>query len=338
MALLEVEGVSVSYGVVVAVHHLDLTVNEGEVVCLLGANGAGKTTTLRAISGVVRPREGRIFFAGRRLDGLRPEKVASLGIAHLPEGRGIFGSLTVRENLEMGAYGEGIPRRRVGEEVERVLQIFPALKTRLSQQAGTMSGGEQQMLGLARALISRPRLLMVDELSFGLAPRIVQSLFAHVREVAKSGTAVLLVEQFVGEALAISSRAYVMEKGRVVFSGPSEELRTRSGFVEEFYLGREARARTALDGQGRAKEEVRLLLPGGLWREVEVAAARASRSVEEFVIEGLGKVLGVSERDEPTALLPPLRESRAGRRPAEPRGRRQEKGTRRERRGGQNGS
>ncbi|MFA5786060.1 MAG: ABC transporter ATP-binding protein [Actinomycetota bacterium] len=295
LALLALEGLSVSYGMVRALDNLDLEVDEGEVVCLLGANGAGKSTTLRAISGVVRPCGGTIVCGDRPLAGLRPEEIASLGIAHLPERRGIFSTLSVLENLEIGAYGAGISKKRTPERVERALSLFPQLKPRLSQRAGTLSGGEQQMLGLARALLTEPRLLLVDELSFGLAPALVKGLFAHVAQVARDGTGVLLVEQFVGDALAIASRAYVLEKGAVMFSGPSGKLKSEPGFVEQFYLGHQSAERPLGNDNGFARQEVRLQLPGRLWRDVGRAAVRAGKPESEYVAQALTTLLTASD-------------------------------------------
>jgi len=295
LALLTLEGVTISYGLVTAVHHLDLEVGAGEVVCLLGSNGAGKTSVLSAISGIVRPKVGTIRFNGERIDGGKPEHIASLGIGHLPEGRGIFGTLTVRENLDMGAYGAGLAKEKSAEEIEKALVVFPRLRARLNQEAGTLSGGEQQMLGLARALIAEPKLLMIDELSFGLAPAVVEQLFTYVGEVARAGTAVLLVEQFVGEALSIASRAYVLEKGKAVFAGPAQTLRSDSGFIEEFYLGHAAGQVQGSNGS-RAGEEVRVAISGRLWRDVEVIARREGRLPEDYVAAALGRLV-VDRRD-----------------------------------------
>jgi branched-chain amino acid transport system ATP-binding protein len=234
MALLELDGVEARYGPVVALHGVSLTVEEGEVVALLGANGAGKTTTLRAVSGTVR-KSGRVLYAGRDVSRRTPERLARLGVAHVPEGRGIIGELTVAENLRLGAYV-----RRDGEikqDVERVSGLFPWLRERRGQQAGTLSGGEQQMLALARALVARPRLLMLDEPSLGLAPLVVQELFRVVRALnEEDGLTVLVVEQNAAIALAASQRAYVLEVGRVAVEGASEEL-SRHEAVRRSYLG-----------------------------------------------------------------------------------------------------
>jgi branched-chain amino acid transport system ATP-binding protein len=231
--LLELERVEARYGPIKALHGVSLAVGEGEVVALLGANGAGKTTTLRAVSGTVR-RTGRISLAGRALERRSPEAVARAGIAHVPEGRGTFGELTVRENLRLGAWTRrGRPR---GEE-ERVLAHFPALADRVGQPAGTLSGGEQQMLALARALMARPRLLMLDEPSLGLAPLVVASIFAILRRLnEEEGLAILLVEQNATLALEAASSAYVLEVGRVALVGPAADLRADES-VRRSYLG-----------------------------------------------------------------------------------------------------
>jgi branched-chain amino acid transport system ATP-binding protein len=231
--LLELEGVEARYGPIRALQGVSIAVGEGEVVALLGANGAGKTTTLRAVSGTVR-RTGRISFAGRRLERRSPEAVARAGIAHVPEGRGTFAELSVRENLRLGAWTR---RGRLRGEQERVLGHFPALADRTGQAAGTLSGGEQQMLALARALMARPRLLMLDEPSLGLAPLVVASIFSILRRLnEEEGLAVLLVEQNATLALEAASNAYVLEVGRVALSGPSADLRAHES-VRRSYLG-----------------------------------------------------------------------------------------------------
>jgi branched-chain amino acid transport system ATP-binding protein len=233
--LLELRDVTARYGAIRALHGVSLTVDEGEVVALLGANGAGKTTTLRAISGVVRT-GGQIIFDGRSLARRRPEAVARRGIAHVPEGRGLFSELTVWENLRMGAYVRG-DRNSLQEEAERVFDYFPWMGERRDQAASTLSGGEQQMLALSRALVSRPRLLMLDEPSLGLAPTIVAELFRIVRHLNEErGTTVLIVEQNANIALETAARAYVLEVGRVALHGESDELRRHEG-VRKSYLG-----------------------------------------------------------------------------------------------------
>jgi len=231
--LLEVEDVGARYGPVQVLHGVSLTVGEGEVVAVLGSNGAGKTTTLRAISGLV-TMSGEVRFAGERITRAAPERVARRGIAHVPEGRGIFQELSVRENLRLGAY---LRRDGFDDGYERARAYFPWLERREDQQAGTLSGGEQQMLALARALMSRPRLLLLDEPSLGLAPLVVRELFEIVTELnEKEGLAVLVVEQNAKLALRSSSRAYVLEVGRVAIEGPSAELAENES-VRKSYLG-----------------------------------------------------------------------------------------------------
>jgi branched-chain amino acid transport system ATP-binding protein len=229
-ALLELSDVSARYGPVAALHGISLTVGEGEVVSLLGANGAGKTTTLRAVSGTVR-RSGDVVLAGKRLGRVTPESVARAGVAHVPEGRGIFAELTVWENLRMGAYRLRRP------DYTLVLDYFPWLHERRGQQAGTLSGGEQQMLALARAFLSRPRLLMLDEPSLGLAPLVTREVFRVVSDLnAKEGLAVLVVEQNATVALAVAHRGYVLETGRIAVAGTADELRSDDA-VRSAYLG-----------------------------------------------------------------------------------------------------
>jgi branched-chain amino acid transport system ATP-binding protein len=232
-ALLELEGVEARYGPVQALHGVSLKVGEGEIVAVLGGNGAGKTTTLRAVSGLVST-SGEVRFDGRRITRAAPERVARIGIAHVPEGRGLFSELSVHENLRLGAY---LRRDGFDEHYERVRGYFPWLEERRDQQAGTLSGGEQQMLALARALMGRPRLLLLDEPSLGLAPLVVREIFRIVGELnEKEGLAVLVVEQNAKLALRSSSRAYVLEVGRVALEGPSGELEQNDS-VRKAYLG-----------------------------------------------------------------------------------------------------
>jgi branched-chain amino acid transport system ATP-binding protein len=233
MPLLELTDVFARYGPIRALHGVSLKVDEGEVVALLGANGAGKTTTLRSISGITRT-TGEITFDGRRITRRSTESVARLGIAHVPEGRGLFPELTVWENLRMGAVGR---RGDFGEAAERVVGYFPWIERRRDQAAATLSGGEQQMLALGRALVSRPRLLMLDEPSLGLAPTVVRELFATVRRLNEDdGLTVLVVEQNARIALDVASRAYVLEVGKVAVEGTSDEL-ARHESVRKSYLG-----------------------------------------------------------------------------------------------------
>jgi branched-chain amino acid transport system ATP-binding protein len=231
--LLALRDVDARYGPLQALRGVSLVVHDGEVVAILGANGAGKTTTLRAVSGTVR-RSGGIEFDGRRLDRRGPEGAARLGIAHVPEGRGTFSELSVWENLRLGAH---VRRGSLRDDFRRVLDYFPWLERRRNQQAGTLSGGEQQMLALARALMQRPRLLLLDEPSLGLAPLVVAEIFRIVGELnQREGTAVLLVEQNARTSLAAASRAYVLEVGRVAYEGTSEELAAHDA-VRRSYLG-----------------------------------------------------------------------------------------------------
>jgi len=229
--LLELKDVSARYGQVAALHGVSLTVEEGEIVALLGANGAGKTTTLRAVSGMVR-RTGEVIVGGKRLRGAGPESVARSGVAHVPEGRGIFSELTVWENLRMGAY-----MRRGRPDFKTVLDYFPWLDARRNQQAGTLSGGEQQMLALARAFLQRPRLLMLDEPSLGLAPLITREVFRVVGDLnQKEGLAVLVVEQNAAIALSSAHRAYVLETGSIALSGAAADLKANDA-IRSAYLG-----------------------------------------------------------------------------------------------------
>jgi branched-chain amino acid transport system ATP-binding protein len=233
--LLELQDVLARYGPIRALHGVSLTVDEGEVVAILGANGAGKTTTLRAICGMVRT-AGQITFAGRTISRRSPEGIARLGIAHVPEGRGLFTELSVWENLRMGAVVRG-GQKALRRDAERFLGYFPWMEKRRDQQAGTLSGGEQQMLALVRGLVSRPRLLLLDEPSLGLAPTIVRELFSIVQRLnQEEGLTVLVVEQNATIALETASRAYVLEVGKVAVSGESAELQRHEG-VRKSYLG-----------------------------------------------------------------------------------------------------
>ena len=232
--LLSVRDLAVDYGAIRALHCVSFEVNEGEIVTLVGANGAGKSTVLRTISGLLKPASGEVEFAGRRIDGLSGHQVVKLGIAHVPEGRQPFAFLTVKENLLLGAYNRS--GREAGSGMERVFKSFPRLKERLNQTAGTLSGGELQMLAMGRGLMARPRLLMLDEPSMGLSPILVREIFDIIREINRQGTAILLVEQNAFMALGVAHRAWVLETGNVALSGPAAEL-LRDPKVKAAYLG-----------------------------------------------------------------------------------------------------
>ena len=283
--LLELRGVTVNYGQIAAVRDLSIAVGRGKLVALLGANGAGKTTTLRAISGLHRPRSGEIWFAGRRIDRLGAEQIARLGIAHLPEGRGMFPRLSVTENLRMAAYGAGVPVNEYDSRLDSSLQLFPVLRERMGQLAGTLSGGQQQMLAVARALLTRPRLLMIDELSFGLAPVVVKQLFALLPAILADGTSILLVEQFVGQALAVASQAYVLEKGELTFAGSAAALAQREGFVESSYLGSGAERPDYARARPEETEMLRVRVEPRLVRQLR--AASSGRRLSEMANEAL---------------------------------------------------
>ncbi|MFA5509042.1 MAG: ABC transporter ATP-binding protein [Vulcanimicrobiota bacterium] len=231
--LLEVKGIDCFYGNIQALHGVSLTLNQGEVLTLLGANGAGKTTILRAITGLVRPRNGEILFAGEPIHRTPAHQLVERGLAMAPEGRQVFPRMTVMENLEMGAF---VHKQPDPEQLEWVLELFPRLRERLRQSAGTLSGGEQQMLAIGRALMSRPKLLLLDEPSLGLAPLIIQQIFAIITEIYSRGVSVLLVEQNAFQALKIGQRAYVLETGKVTLEGPAAEL-AENPRVREAYLG-----------------------------------------------------------------------------------------------------
>jgi branched-chain amino acid transport system ATP-binding protein len=235
MPLLRIENLHTYYGHVHALKGINLEVEEGEIVALLGANGAGKSTTLRTISGLVRPREGRIEFNGHLLNHVPAHKIVQMGVSHVPEGRRIFTTLTVMENLMMGAYTLN-DDQIIQENLQRVFDLFPRLAERKNQLGGTLSGGEQQMLTIGRALMARPSLLLLDEPSLGLAPMLVKAIFETIREINARGTTILLVEQNARAALKIAHRAYVLETGRVVLSGPAQEL-MRDERVRKAYLG-----------------------------------------------------------------------------------------------------
>jgi branched-chain amino acid transport system ATP-binding protein len=234
--LLRVDGLRVNYGAIEALRNITFDVDEGEIVTLLGANGAGKTTTLRTISGLLRPKAGTITFDGRPMAGVAAHDIVAAGIGHVPEGRRIFPRMSVHENLLMGAY-----RRRgdLGPDIERVFDLFPVLRERREQEGGTLSGGEQQMLAIGRALMSRPRLLLLDEPSMGLAPLIVVKIFEIIREINAAGTTVLLVEQNAAQALRLATRGYVLETGEVVMTDTAAALLSNDR-VRAAYLGDDA--------------------------------------------------------------------------------------------------
>jgi branched-chain amino acid transport system ATP-binding protein len=233
--LLEIRDLCVAYGAIKAVHGISLEVCQGEIVALIGANGAGKSTTLKTISGMVKAGSGRITFAGRDITNLPGHKVAGLGIAHVPEGRKPFANLSVAENLKMGAYLVR-DQKTVARSLDRVFQSFPRLRERLTQAAGTLSGGELQMLATARGLMSQPRLLMLDEPSMGLSPILVNEIFAIAKEINAQGTSILLVEQNANKALQIAHHAYVLETGRIALEGRGSDLHENPR-VREAYLG-----------------------------------------------------------------------------------------------------
>jgi branched-chain amino acid transport system ATP-binding protein len=232
--MLTLSDIFVSYGMFAALKGVSLEVRQGEIVALIGANGAGKSTTLMSISGVTRLQSGNIAFDGRAIAELPPHKIVGLGICQVPEGRHIFSRMTVRENLEMGAFLEDA--KRLHEDMARVFTMFPVLEERSGQLGGTLSGGEQQMLAIGRALMSRPKLLLLDEPSLGLAPIIVSKIFKIIEEINRQGTTVLLVEQNAKAALRLANRAYVMESGRIVMQGPAAELAHDPG-IKKAYLG-----------------------------------------------------------------------------------------------------
>ena len=233
-ALLTVTDLEVSYGAIAALHGISLDVKQGEIVTLIGANGAGKTTTLRTISGLLKPKRGAVSYQGRNITGVKPHAITAMGVSHVPEGRGIFANLTVNDNLELGAY---LRKDKVTpKEYERIFTLFPVLKERIKQNAGTLSGGEQQMLAISRALMSKPQVLLLDEPSLGLAPQLVQAIFGVIREINAEGTTILLVEQNAHMALMTAHRGYVMETGRIVLQDTTKAL-LASERIKKAYLG-----------------------------------------------------------------------------------------------------
>ncbi|MFI8493275.1 ABC transporter ATP-binding protein [Peribacillus butanolivorans] len=233
--MLKIEDINVYYGNIQALKGISLTINEGEIVTLIGANGAGKSTMLKTISGLLKPKQGKIMYEGQSIGGKAAQSIVKMGISHVPEGRRVFANMTVEENLQLGAY---LRKDKAGikQDMEKVYELFPRLLERLKQQSGTLSGGEQQMLAMGRALMAKPRLLLLDEPSMGLAPLLVKQIFNIIEEINKTGTTILLVEQNANLALSIADRAYVVETGRIVLSGKSEEL-TASEEIKNAYLG-----------------------------------------------------------------------------------------------------
>lgn len=235
MAMLEVNDIHTYYGNIHALKGISLVVEKNEIVTLIGGNGAGKTTTLRTISGLLKPKEGEIFFEGKKISGTPPHELVNQGITMVPEGRGIFSRLTVAENLDMGAFSRQ-DRSSLGEDMDQVYQLFPRLKERRKQVAGTLSGGEQQMLATARALMAKPRLLLLDEPSMGLAPLLVESVFETIKRINETGTTILLVEQNATVALAVADRGYVLQTGEIVLKDSAEQLQENE-MVQKSYLG-----------------------------------------------------------------------------------------------------
>ncbi len=233
--MLEIKNLNVHYGVIHALKGISLTVNEGEIVTLIGANGAGKTTTLRTISGLIKPSSGQVLLDGKDITNVPASDKVELGISQVPEGRRIFPEMTVFENLELGAFLRK-DKAEIKKDIEQVYELFPILKDRKKQTAGTLSGGEQQMLAMGRALMSRPRILLLDEPSMGLAPLLVREIFNIITDINKSGTTILLVEQNASMALSIADRAYVLENGSIVMSGSGKEL-AKSSEIQKAYLG-----------------------------------------------------------------------------------------------------
>ena len=293
-ALLEARGIRTGYGRLPVVFDVDLEVREGEIVALLGANGAGKTTTLRALSGMLPLMAGDVCLDGTSLKGSAPDAIARGGVVHVPQGRGIFPNLRVDETLRLACAMAGVRRAEADARVADAYAIFERLHERRAQLAATLSGGEQQMLAIARGLIMKPRLLMIDEMSQGLAPTIVQGLFGIVRSLPEQGVSVLIVEQFVTHALAVASRAYVLEKGEVSLSGDAAELALDEAFVKGSYLGESAIDATA--GNGAA--ELRLddvddgpPLSARLLETIEDRAAQEGRNATDVLLDLLREAM-----------------------------------------------
>jgi branched-chain amino acid transport system ATP-binding protein len=293
--LLEARGLRTGYGRLPVVFNVDLEVKEGEIVALLGANGAGKTTTLRALSGMLPLMAGDVSLDGTSLKGSAPDAIARGGIVHVPQGRGLFPNLRVDETLRLACAMAGIRRAEADARVDDMYEVFPRLYERRTQLAGTLSGGEQQMLAIARGLIMKPRLLMIDEMSQGLAPTIVQSLFNIVRSLPEQGVSVLIVEQFVTHALAVASRAYVLEKGEVAFSGKAAELAADEAFVKGSYLGEGGIDATPVNGATELRFDHDTadlpLRADGLLETIEDRAAQEGRNATEVLLDLLREAL-----------------------------------------------
>ncbi len=234
MTMLAIKNLEVGYGTIPALRGISLEVRKGEIVTLIGANGAGKTTTLRTISGLLKPRQGEVTFNGKVINGVKPHVITGMGVSHVPEGRGIFANLTVQDNLELGGY---LRKDKITkDEYERIFALFPVIKERMKQNAGTLSGGEQQMVAISRALMAKPTLLLLDEPSLGLAPQMVQTIFRVIREINAEGTTILLVEQNAHMALTTAHRGYVMETGLIVLTDDTKAL-LASDRIRKAYLG-----------------------------------------------------------------------------------------------------
>ena len=291
-ALLEAHGLRTGYGRLPVVFNVDLEVREGEIVALLGANGAGKTTTLRALSGMLPLMAGDVRLDGASLKGSAPDTIARDGIVHVPQGRGIFPNLRVDETLRLACALAGLRRAEVDARVDDMYTIFERLSERRTQLAGTLSGGEQQMLAIARGLIMRPRVLMIDEMSQGLAPTIVQGLFDIVRSLPAQGVSVLIVEQFVTHALDVASRAYVLEKGEVALSGDAKELARDDAFVRGSYLGESGVDVIPFDdGDEVQLDDGELPLAAGLLETIESRAAEEGRNATEVLLDLLREAM-----------------------------------------------
>jgi branched-chain amino acid transport system ATP-binding protein len=297
-ALLEARGLRTGYGRLPVVFNVDLEVKEGEIVALLGANGAGKTTTLRALSGMLPLMGGEVCLDGAPLNGSSPDTIARDGVVHIPQGRGIFPNLRVDETLRLACAMAGIRRAEADARVADAYAVFDRLYERRTQLAGTLSGGEQQMLAIARGLIMKPRLLMIDEMSQGLAPTIVQGLFNIVRSLPEQGVSVLIVEQFVAHALDVASRAYVLEKGEVAFSGDAAELARDEAFVRGSYLGESGIDVTAGNGAAelRLVDNDELPLAADLLETIEDRAAQEGRNATEVLLDLLRKAIETPAR------------------------------------------